>query len=164
VAHPWRCVLIVPAVCSLATCCPGRPGWRWSRPSNKAAGTAKYRPKRAYRAMSNGPMASASDLRGLDGNALASAEPAKLKEFVEHDVLAARGQLEAALAHHPNAVNLWEAYVWTFVVTSDTPLVIEAARRALARQASPNLLLWLGAAHLHRGENPQALSAPQPRA
>ena len=106
-------------------------------------------------------MSSASDLYGLQGHALASAEPAKLKEFVEHDVLAARRHLEAAVAQHPNAVNLWEAYVWTFVVTSDTPLVIEAARRALTRQPSPNLLLWLGAAHLHRGENPQALSALQ---
>src|SRR5215472_1691825 len=78
----------------------------------------------------------------LETTWLERAQPAELKEFVEHDVLAARGQLEAALAHHPNAVNLWEAYVWTFVVTSDTPLVIEAA-------------------HLHRGENPQALSALQ---
>jgi len=106
-------------------------------------------------------MASTSDLHGMQGHALASADPARLKEFVEHDVLAARGQLEAALAQRPDAVNLWEAYVWSFVLTSDMPMVVEAARRALARQASPNLYLWLGIAHLHGGENEQALSALQ---
>ncbi len=106
-------------------------------------------------------MASTTDLRGTPGLALASADPAKLKEFVERDVLAARHQLEAALGHRPDAVNLWEAYVWSFVLTSDMPLVVEAARRALARQTSPNLLLWLGIAHLHGGENEQALSALQ---
>src|SRR5205807_2356494 len=63
------------------------------------------------------------------------AGPAELKEFVERDALAARRQLEAALAKQPNAVNLWEAFVWTFVLTSDPPMVIESARRprALAR-------------------------------
>jgi tetratricopeptide (TPR) repeat protein len=106
-------------------------------------------------------MASASDIHALQGDALASADPAKLKEFVEHDVFAARRRLEAALANQPNAVGLWEAYVWSFVITSDPTGVIEAAHRALARQTSLNLLLWLGAAHLHRGENAQALSALQ---
>jgi tetratricopeptide (TPR) repeat protein len=92
---------------------------------------------------------------------LESADPAALKEFVERDALAARRQLEAALAQQPNAVNLWEALVWTFVLTSDMPMVIESARRALARHGSPNLFLWLGVAHLQRGENEQALAALQ---
>src|SRR5437879_2501526 len=92
---------------------------------------------------------------------LAHANPAELKEFVERDALAARRQLEAALAKQPNAVNLWEAFVWTFVLTSDPPMVIESARRALARLSSPNLFLWLGVAHLQRGENEQALAALQ---
>ena len=48
-----------------------------------------------------------------------NADPAKLKEFVERDALWARRKLEATLADHPNSVNLWEAYVWTFVLTSD---------------------------------------------
>jgi tetratricopeptide (TPR) repeat protein len=92
---------------------------------------------------------------------LEHAGPAELKEFVERDALAARRQLEAALAQQPDAVNLWEALVWTFVLTSDTANVIESARRALARSKSPNLFLWLGVAHLQRGENEQALSALQ---
>jgi tetratricopeptide (TPR) repeat protein len=106
-------------------------------------------------------MASSSDVHGLEGNALASADPATLKEFVERDALAARPQLEAALARQPSAVNLWEALVWTFVLTSDTANVIESARRALTRASSSNLFLWLGIAHLQRGENEQALSALQ---
>lgn len=105
-------------------------------------------------------MASVSDLHGVPAS-LANADPAALKEFVERDALAARGHLEAALAKHPNAVNLWEALVWTFVLTSDTPLVIATARRALARASSPNLFLWLGIAHLQRGDNEQALAALQ---
>jgi tetratricopeptide (TPR) repeat protein len=105
-------------------------------------------------------MASASDAQGLPGS-LASADPATLKEFVERDALAARPQLEAALAKQPNAVNLWEALAWTFVLTSDAPMVIATARRALARASSPNLYLWLGVAHLQRGENEQALAALQ---
>jgi tetratricopeptide (TPR) repeat protein len=103
-------------------------------------------------------MASASDVHGLQ-SPLESAAPAALKEFVERDALAARAQLEAALAKQPNAANLWEALVWTFVLTSDTANVIESARRALARVSSPNLFLWLGVAHLQRGENEQALAA-----
>lgn len=90
---------------------------------------------------------------------LESADPAELKEFVERDVLGARRKLEAALADNPNSPNLWEAYVWTFVLTSDMPMVIESAQRALAHQSSPNLFLWLGVAHLHLGENVKALSA-----
>jgi tetratricopeptide (TPR) repeat protein len=90
-----------------------------------------------------------------------SAGPAELKEFVERDVLAARRQLETALAEHPGSVNFWEAYVWSFVLTSEMSGVIEAARRALAHQTSANLFLWLGIAHLHRGENEEALSALQ---
>ena len=105
-------------------------------------------------------MASVSDVHGLQAP-LESADPAALKEFVERDALAARGQLEAALAKEPNAVNLWEALVWTFVLTSDTPMVIASARRALARSSSPNLFLWLGVAHLQRGDNEQALAALQ---
>jgi tetratricopeptide (TPR) repeat protein len=105
-------------------------------------------------------MASVSDIDGLPGS-LANADPAALKEFVERDALAARPQLEAALAQRPNAVNLWEALVWTFVLTSETPMVIATARRALARASSPNLFLWLGIAHLQRGENEQALAALQ---
>jgi tetratricopeptide (TPR) repeat protein len=105
-------------------------------------------------------MASVSDVHGLPGP-LASADPAALKEFVERDALAARRELEAALAKQPNAVNLWEALVWTFVLTSDMPMVIESAHRALARLSSPNLLLWLGVAHLQRGEDEQALAAFQ---
>ena len=105
-------------------------------------------------------MASASEVHGLQ-SPLESADPAALKEFVERDALAARRQLEAALAQQPNAVNLWEALVWTFVLTSDMPMVIESARRALARHGSPNLFLWLGVAHLQRGENEQALAALQ---
>src|SRR5262249_39194537 len=104
--------------------------------------SGKYRLKRAYRAKSTATMASTSDVHALQGDALASADPAKLKEFVERDVFAARGQLETLLAKHPNAVGLWEAYVWSFVIASDPTGVIESARRALARQASPNLLLW----------------------
>jgi tetratricopeptide (TPR) repeat protein len=96
-----------------------------------------------------------------EGLALASADPAKLKEFVEQDALAARRQLEAALAKHPNALNLWEALVWTFVLTSDMPMVIAAARRAPAHHSSPNLYLWLGVAHLSRGENEEAFAALQ---
>src|SRR5689334_15241430 len=92
---------------------------------------------------------------------LEHAQPAELKEFVERDVFAGRRQLELALANRPNLATLWEAYVWSFVIASDPTGVIESARRALARQASPNLLLWLGAAHLHRGENAQALSVLQ---
>jgi tetratricopeptide (TPR) repeat protein len=106
-------------------------------------------------------MASSSDIHGQEGPALAGADPATLKEFVERDALAARRQLEAALAQQPNAVNLWEALVWTFVLTSDMANVIESAHRALARSSSPNLFLWLGVAHLQRGENEQALSALQ---
>ena len=105
-------------------------------------------------------MASASDVHGLQ-SPLESADPAALKEFVERDALAARPQLEAALAKQPNAVTLWEGLVWTFVLTSDTANVIESARRGLARVSSPNLFLWLGIAQLQRGENEQALAALQ---
>jgi tetratricopeptide (TPR) repeat protein len=97
----------------------------------------------------------------MQATGLEYAEPAALKEFVERDALAARRQLEAALAKQPNAVNLWEALVWTFVLTSETANVIESARRALAHTSSPNLFLWLGIAHLQRGENEQALTALQ---
>jgi len=90
---------------------------------------------------------------------LENAPPAELKAFVERDVLTARNELEAALGNRPDAVNLWEAYVWTFVLTSEMDQVIEAARRGLAHRNSPNLFLWLGVAHLHRGENTQALAA-----
>jgi tetratricopeptide (TPR) repeat protein len=106
-------------------------------------------------------MSRAEGTADLPATWLEQAQPVELKEFVERDVLAARSQLEAALANRPNLVSLWEAYVWSFVITSDTALVIEASHRALAQQASPNLFLWLGAAHLHRGENAQALSALQ---
>ena len=92
---------------------------------------------------------------------LERASPTELKEFVERDAVAARSALDAALARAPESVNLWEAYVWTFVLTSEMPMVIAAARRALARQGSPNLFLWLGVAHLSRGENQEALSALQ---
>jgi tetratricopeptide (TPR) repeat protein len=105
-------------------------------------------------------MAGLSEAQGLPGP-LASADPAALKDFVERDALAARPQLEAALAKQPNAVNLWEALVWTFVLTSDMPMVIGSAHRALARVSSPNLFLWLGVAHLQRGEDEQALAALQ---
>jgi tetratricopeptide (TPR) repeat protein len=87
-----------------------------------------------------------------------SAGPAELKELIEGDVLGARRMIETALTHHPNSVNLWEGYVWTFVLTSDMHMVVDAARRALARHASPNLYLWLGVAHLRLGENETALA------
>jgi tetratricopeptide (TPR) repeat protein len=90
---------------------------------------------------------------------IGSAGPAELKELIEGDVLGARRMIEAALAHNPNSINLWEGYVWTYVLTSDMPMVVSAARRALARHASSNLYLWLGVAHLHLGENDKALSA-----
>jgi tetratricopeptide (TPR) repeat protein len=90
-----------------------------------------------------------------------SADAAALKELIERDVLGARRRIELALADNPNSVNLWEGYVWTFVLTSDPRTVVDAARRALARQASSNLYLWLGVAHLHLGEDEAALSALQ---
>ena len=58
---------------------------------------------------------------------LESADPAALKEFVEREAL-------AALAQQPNAVNLWETLVWTFVLTS-APRV-RASRRAQVSRSS----------------------------
>src|SRR5262249_15568333 len=148
-------VLILPALGGLAT----RSGGPWGHRINPPARLKRMAEFALLRVVS-GTMASTPDVSDLHGS-LAPRAPAALKEFVERDALAARPALEAALAKQPNAVNLWEALVWTFVLTSDTPMVIETARRALARSSSPNLYLWLGIAHLQRGENDQALAALQ---
>ena len=74
-------------------------------------------------------------MRGETLLSLEQADPAELKEFVERDVLAARGKLAAALAARSSAVNLWEAYVWSFVLTGEMGMVIDAARSGDERKA-----------------------------